>query len=135
MKKTLNTIFGQEYLDIDGRICIWDKNALPFVIKRVFVISDVQHAQVRANHANMKNEEAIICVQGGVRVEAQVGKRIMDVKLTPTGVALHVPSGAWIKLSSFDPYTILVVLCSEPYDPDDYIYDYVEWKKLNKERT
>jgi hypothetical protein len=46
---------------------------------------------------------------------------------------LHVPPMIWASEGNFDPGTVCLVLASELYDPNDYIYDYDEYLRLARD--
>jgi hypothetical protein len=90
---------------------------IPFDIKRVFYIYGNEYE--RGGHAHKKCEQVLIAIFGYISVwigafEYRLGTDI------PKNSGLYVPTNYRIKMN-FDPHSILLVLASEDYDPDDYI--------------
>ena len=44
-------------------------------------------------------------------------------------IALRVAKMIWKEMYDFSPDSVLLCLCSEIYDPNEYIYDYNEFLK------
>jgi UDP-2-acetamido-3-amino-2,3-dideoxy-glucuronate N-acetyltransferase len=44
--------------------------------------------------------------------------------------ALYLPPMTWGTQYRYTPDAVLLVLASEKYDPDDYIRDYAEFRRL-----
>lgn len=98
---------------------------IPFEIKRVFYIYGSDPDVVRGCHANRKSEFVLINVAGQSKVRAWDGlgnEAVFSINRPHTG--LYLPKMIWKDMYDFSPDSVLLVLSSEPYDPDEYIRDY-----------
>lgn len=98
---------------------------IPFDIKRVFYIYGSDPDVVRGCHANRKSEFVLINVAGQSKVRARDGlgnEAVFSINRPHTG--LYLPKMIWKDMYDFSPDSVLLVLSSEAYDPDEYIRDY-----------
>ena len=109
-----------QYTDGRGTLTpIERKNDIPFEIKRVFYIYNLHPDSKRGEHAHRLCQQVIIPVSGGLIVQTKQRKWV----LTSTNIGLFVPAGVYVTLRDFAPGTVVLVLCSELYDPLDYVID------------
>jgi UDP-2-acetamido-3-amino-2,3-dideoxy-glucuronate N-acetyltransferase len=107
------------YAEVDG--------LLPFVVQRYFLIFGVPDASVRGEHAHRILQELLVCTSGSVRVTITDGRDSDEVVLDEPTVGLYLPPMLWATQTGYEPSTVLLVLCSEKYDPDDYIRDFDQY--------
>lgn len=105
---------------------------VPFVVQRVFWITDVTQGRERAGHAHRTCEQFLFCIRGSMsaRVTNALGEtyeRVLDI-----GETLYLPPNNWLVLSGFSPNSALGVLASLPYDRSEYIEEF-EGLKLDRE--
>lgn len=101
---------------------------IPFDIKRVFYIYGSDSDVVRGRHANRRSEFVLINVAGisKVKVHYPNGNECIYVLNKPhTGI--YLPKMVWKDMYDFSKDSVLLVLASEHYDPDEYIRDYDEY--------
>lgn len=91
----------------------------PFPIKRVFCIYNVSPTEVRGGHAHKKCHQILVALCGAVLVKI-VGNRDFVLDCPDTG--LYIPPKNLIHLHFLEESAVLMVLASEKYDPDDYLY-------------
>lgn len=117
--------------DMRGSLSVgeFDKH-LPFVPKRYFVVFDVPSKDVRGEHAHKTLHEFLVCVHGSLSIVLDDGNKRREVQLNSPTVGLHIPPLVWGIQYRFSSDAVLLVLASEPYDPDDYIRDYDEFLKV-----
>lgn len=108
---------------------------VPFEIKRVYWIYDVPGGCDRGEHAYKENQEYIVALSGSfdVVLDDGTGKRTYSLNRSYKG--LYVPKGMWRRMTNFSTNSVALVLASTPYDKDDYIMDYEEFKQWSKNRT
>jgi dTDP-4-dehydrorhamnose 3,5-epimerase-like enzyme len=111
-----------------GMTEVFEIGGLPIPrIARVFVVSGVKSPTVqRGGHAHKTCHQILACISGRVNVTVRkVGNENKDqVVFTLTEnfmYALYVPPGFCIDMNGFTPDSKLMVLCSEPYDNEDFI--------------
>ena len=123
-------------VDLRGALTFGELGAqLPFEPKRFFVVYDVPSREVRGEHAHKRLHELLICLKGSCAVMVDDGTYRDEVVLDAPTTALHVPPGLWRVHYKYSPDAMLLSLCSEPYDADDYIRDYNDFLKLNPSET
>lgn len=105
---------------------------LPFTIRRCYWIYDVPGGEHRGGHAFRTNHEFIIALSGGFDVEVDNGTERKTFQLNRSFYGLYVPSGLWREMRNFSTNSVAFVLSSIPFDDDDYIYSYSEFKALIK---
>lgn len=105
-------------------------DALPFTPRRAFLVYDVPRGELRGCHAHRDLEEVLIAVGGQVTVDLDDGNEQASAVLDHPALALHIPPRIWAVQRGFQAETTLVVLASHAYDPDDYVNDYDEFRRL-----
>lgn len=103
---------------------------VPFEIKRIFYIYGSDATVVRGQHANRRSEFVLINVAGQSKVKVLDGKgneAVFSLNRPHTGI--YLPTMVWKDMYDFSPDSVLLVLSSEHYDPEEYIRDYDEFVK------
>jgi dTDP-4-dehydrorhamnose 3,5-epimerase-like enzyme len=124
----------KEMGDTRGRLVIVEGGQdIPFDIKRVFYIYGSDPDVVRGRHANRCSEFVLINVAGTskVRVIDKSGNE-MVISLTRPHTGVYLPAMVWKDMFDFSPDSVLLVLASEHYDPDEYIRDFDEFQRVSK---
>lgn len=107
----------------DERGCLYPIEGfddVPFEIKRVFWIKNVPEKAERANHGHEKTQQVIFCLSG--RFEVWItGYGFFSLSgVHPRGV--YIPPGYVITLRNFTPDAVCLVLASEHYYLEDFMY-------------
>jgi hypothetical protein len=105
------------FQDHRGSLTVIEK-ILPFVIERVYYIYETNHL-VRGGHRHVEGQQVLICLHGQCTVFVQDAQ---DFLLNRPTQGLLVASTDWHQIQ-FEPLSILLVLASNHYSPEDYIYD------------
>lgn len=113
-----------EFLDEARLLSTQNKSVIPFSIKRVFIISEVQEKTLRGKHAHKKTKQAMFCIQGSVFVRLNDGKKKAVCRLDKPGKGIFIDKMVWSEMYNFSSDAILIVFASEYYDERDYIRDY-----------
>lgn len=92
----------------------------PFKIKRVFWIYDVEPGEYRGGHAHKKCHQLLVAIHGAVL--ARVGCS-GDFVLDCPDLGLYVPPLNIVQMKFLDEGAVLMVLASDRFDPNDYIYE------------
>ena len=100
-----------------------DKN-IPFDIKRVYWLYDVPGGECRGGHAHKQIKEILIAVSGSCHVTLDNGKEKQTFLLNHPYQGLLIDTKTWRTLDDFSSGAVCVVLASDFYDENDYIYDY-----------
>jgi len=108
------------FTDQRGNLTVIEK-VIPFDIKRIFYIYGVD-SSVRGGHRHHKTVQAAICIQGSCTIYNNDGEKENEYILDHPGKCLILETKDWHKMYNFTPDAILMVLASEYFDPNDYIY-------------
>jgi dTDP-4-dehydrorhamnose 3,5-epimerase-like enzyme len=100
---------------------------VPFEPKRVFLVFDVPGTEVRGEHAHRRCHQFLICLRGSVNLIADDGESREEFVLDSNRIGLHLPPMTWGIQHAYSADAVLMVLASDPYDPDDYIREYDEF--------
>jgi dTDP-4-dehydrorhamnose 3,5-epimerase-like enzyme len=103
-----------------GRLLELDFAALPFVVRRVFMITDVPAGTKRGGHRHRSGAQVLVCISGRIEVDLRRGAARTAVTLTPDTDGLCIPAGIWTAQRYVEEGSALVVLASEPFDPANY---------------
>lgn len=118
--------------DDRGRLVVVESGLdIPFEIKRVFYIYGSSPDVTRGRHANRRSEFILINVAGSskVRVIDRSGND-MVISLTHPHTGIYLPALVWKDMYDFSPDSVLLVLASEHYDPNEYIRDFEEFRRV-----
>lgn len=115
--------------DIRGSLTALDFNNLSFDPKRIFYVKNVPKNTERGNHAHHNTRQYLICLQGKIQVKLFDGHRETHHLLERNQV-LFVDKLVWDTQLYLTGDDILLSICSTEYDPDDYITDIEEFKKI-----
>ena len=100
---------------------------VPFAIARVFVVLAPAGA-IRGQHAHKACTQFLTCPIGSVEARCDDGREIATYILDQPHVGLLVPPGIWTQQTYLAPGSVLAVLCDRPYESQDYIRDYGDFK-------
>ncbi len=117
MAKLLNLT---TFTDTRGNLTVIEK-IFPFDIKRIFYIYGVDGSE-RGGHRHKTTFQIAICIQGKCRIRNNSGNGFEHFILDTPSKALLLEPADWHLMDQFSEDAILMVLASEYYDPDDYIY-------------
>lgn len=104
---------------------------VPFEIKRAFYIYGSDADVVRGCHANRKSEFVLINVAGSSKVKVKDGEgneAIFCLNRPHTGI--YLPTMVWKEMYDFSDDSVLLVLSSEHYDPEEYVRDYKMFERM-----
>lgn len=120
-----------KFLDKRGNLSFIEEfKHIPFKIARTYWIYDVPGGEHRGGHAYRENEEFIVALSGSFDVILDDGVDKKTYSLNRSYYGLYVPKGIWREMNNFSTNSLAVILASAPYNQDDYIRDYKEFKKL-----
>ena len=106
---------------------------VPFDIVRVYWTYDIPGGGRRGGHAHKTCEEVIIAVSGSFDVTLDDGRGGKEVHhLNHPYQGLYVGTGVWRTLEDFSSGAVCLVLASELFDEEEYIYDYDEFLQRAK---
>ena len=100
---------------------------IPFEIKRVFYIYGSDSEVVRGQHANRNSEFVLINVSGTSKVRVDNGFEEEIIELNRPRMGLYLPTMLWKDMYDFSEDSVLLVLASTHYHPEEYIKVYEEF--------
>jgi len=109
------------FTDRRGNLTVIEK-VIPFDIKRIFYIYGVDNS-VRGGHRHHKTIQAAICIQGSCLIHCDNGIDKSDFELNVPNKCLILNPEDWHAMSRFSPDAILMVLASEFFEKEDYIFE------------
>lgn len=103
---------------------------VPFEIARVYWIYDVPGGEQRGGHAFRRQEECIIALSGSFDVLLDDTMAQKTVTLNRAYHGLYVPRLIWRRMQSFSTNAVAYILASCPYDENDCVRDYEQYRRL-----
>jgi len=117
-------------LDRRGNLSVIEEyKNIPFKIERTYWIYDVPGGEIRGGHAYKENQEFIVALSGSFDVILDDGKERKTYSLNRSYYGLYVPKGLWRQMENFSTNSLALIVASTPYNAEDYIYDYEEFKR------
>lgn len=96
-------------------------DSLPFEVKRVYWMYHTR--EPRGGHAHRVTRQALISIQGSVVVNIHYPENnVMEYVLNNPNKMLILNPEDWHSMTNFSYHNILLVLASELYDKEDYVY-------------
>jgi dTDP-4-dehydrorhamnose 3,5-epimerase-like enzyme len=109
------------FTDNRGNLTVIE-NVLPFQIKRIFYIYGVDDSE-RGRHRHHITFQAAICIKGRCTIYNNDGEKNEIFHLNSPSKCLILEPKDWHKMYNFSKNAILMVLASEKFSTDDYIYE------------
>jgi len=109
------------FTDERGNLTVIEK-VIPFDIKRIFYIYGVD-SSVRGGHRHHKTIQAAISICGRCTIYNDDNHEEQIFELDQPNKCLILEPTDWHKMYNFSPDAILMVLASEHFNPDDYIFE------------
>lgn len=117
--------------DLRGDLSVGEfERDVPFEVARYFLVFNVPSSRIRGEHAHRACHQFLVCVAGSCSVLVDDGASRAEVVLDRPNLGLHVPPMVWAAQYRYSPDAVLLVLASLPYDADDYIRDYDEFRRI-----
>jgi dTDP-4-dehydrorhamnose 3,5-epimerase-like enzyme len=109
------------FIDKRGNLTVIEKT-IPFEIKRIFYIYGVDES-LRGGHRHKTTIQAAICLKGSCRIYNNDGEDESYFTLDNPSKCLILQTRDWHTMDEFSPDAILMVLASEYFDQQDYIFE------------
>jgi len=109
------------FTDSRGNLTVIEDTEIPFNIKRIFFIYGVDSSK-RAAHRHKTTIQALYCIQGSCEVYNNNGTKEETFILNHPNQCLILMPEDWHEIYNFSPDSILQVLASKNFDPEDYIF-------------
>ncbi len=109
------------FTDERGNLTVIEKT-VPFDIKRIFYIYGVDSSS-RGGHRHKTTFQAAICLKGSCTIYNNNGTKEDVFVLDKPSKCLIIDPEDWHTMYNFTPDAILMVLTSNYFDANDYIYE------------
>ena len=118
-----------KYLDDMGNLSFLENDKqIPFEIKRVHWIYDVQGGESRGGVVYKTTEEFIAAMSGSFDVIVSDGQQEWKFFLNRSYKGVYIPAGYWRSVENYSSNSVAVIAASTFYDPSDAIRDIKELK-------
>ena len=111
----------KSFSDKRGNLTVIER-VIPFDIKRIFYIYGVDDS-IRGGHRHHKTIQAAICIHGSCVVSNHDGEKQENFPLDSPSKCLILEPHDWHTMHHFTRGAILMVLASEYFDSNDYIFE------------
>ena len=124
--KSLGTIINLPKVeDARGNLTVAEQfKDVPFEIKRAYWVYDVPGGESRGGHAHKRLKQLVIALSGSFHVTLDNGHQRETYLMNHPWQGLLIETGTWRTLDDFSSGAVCLVLASELYEEEDYIYDY-----------
>jgi dTDP-4-dehydrorhamnose 3,5-epimerase-like enzyme len=112
----------------DGDLSVLEKAHLPFAIVRLFFVRATVGAR-RGMHAHRRCSQFMMCVNGAIEVTCDDSEAKRTLVLDRPNLGILVPPSIWATEIYREAGSVLAVACDRPYEEDDYIRDYDEFRR------
>jgi dTDP-4-dehydrorhamnose 3,5-epimerase-like enzyme len=114
--------FLKTFSDDRGHLTVAERE-VPFDIKRIFFIYGMAADTVRGGHRHYETVHACISVKGSCRICVEDGAQCEDFFLDSPDKCLILNPEDWHTMQYFTPDCVLLVLASDYYKAEEYIYE------------
>lgn len=118
-------------VDARGALTVGNfETEIPFLPRRYFLVYGVPERQIRGEHAHKECHQFLVCTSGQCTVLVDDGFKKEEVILDQPSKGLYLPPKTWGAQFNYSKDACLLVFASHPYDNEDYIRNYEEFKKI-----
>ncbi len=126
----INIIDLPKITDPRGNLTVAEGDSVvPFGIKRAYWVYDVPGGESRGGHAHKRLKQLVVALSGSFTVTLDNGRERSTVLLNHPWQGLVIDTNTWRTLDDFSSGAVCLVLASDHFEEDDYIYDYDEFLK------
>jgi dTDP-4-dehydrorhamnose 3,5-epimerase-like enzyme len=111
----------KSFTDKRGNLTVIERT-VPFDIKRIFYIYGVDGSS-RGGHRHKKTMQAAICIQGSCYINNNDGAKASTFLLNQPDKCLIIEPADWHTMTQFSKDAILMILASEYFNENDYIFE------------
>lgn len=106
-------------------------STVPFQIERAFTVHANQ-AVNRGFHAHKSCSQLLVCVSGQCNIICKDTEKERKFCLNEPSTGLLIPPSIWAEQQYLSSPTVLMVLCDQQYDENDYIRDFEQFKEYRQ---
>lgn len=113
--------------DPRGNLAIIEKDVVPFDTKRVYYLYDVPSGSSRGGHAHKELKQFLVALSGSFDIVLKTGHKTEKVTLNNPSKGLLISPCVWRELENFSSGAVCLVVASEVYKEEDYIYNFEDY--------
>ena len=103
---------------------------VPFTVARVFAV-DAKQTCKRGAHAHKECQQLLVSMRGKIKVTVDDADDTLTIILDRPDKGLLIAPGLWAE-QEYEAGSLLMVLTDLPYDEDDYLRNYEDFKAYKK---
>jgi hypothetical protein len=130
-----NTVNDCKILNLNYNTRLVNNIDIPFEVKRIYYLYDIQNKSIRGEHAHKDLYQVIIGLNEGLKIKIDDGQNQKTFNLNNPNKGLLIVPGIWRSLTEFFSESICLVLASELYSEDDYIRNYNEFLNFKNDTS
>ncbi len=113
-----------EFADDRGTLIPFEFEALPFLPKRIYLVTATEGA-IRGGHAHVIEEEIFLVTSGSVTLIVNDGSGDQEILLDSRTKGVLVRTGCWHELQKFSADAVVLAFSSTKYLPgeENYVTD------------
>ena len=117
------------YKEDNGDLVIMQEmdDFVSFYISRVFNVR-ADKDSIRGRHAHIECTQLLVCTNGSIEVFCDDGETQSIYILNKPYMGLLILPGVWVEQNYLENSSILTVLCDQPFNEEEYIRNYDEFK-------
>lgn len=116
---------------VRGNLVVCDfSQELPFLPRRCFMTYAIPSEQTRGEHAHRHCSQFLICTHGECHIRVDDGENSEEFCLNRPTLGILIPPLVWATQHLHSPDSVLMILASRSYEPEDYIRDYREFLNM-----
>ena len=117
------------YQEDNGDLVVIEEmdDSAPFHISRVFNVR-ADKDSIRGRHAHIECTQLLVCTNGSIEVFCDDGETQSIYILNKPYMGLLILPGVWVEQKYLENSSILTVLCDQPFNEEEYIRNYDEFK-------
>lgn len=102
---------------------------VPFDIKRIYYISKVPEGVRRGFHAHKELKQLLFCPYGRIQLILENKNGREEIELSDPSIGVVIEECTWREMLWLQKDSVLCVAASDYYKTEDYIRDYMEFRK------
>jgi len=121
------------FIDWRGDLTPLEFSDLPFTPKRLFIVKNCEKGIKRGEHAHHETQQLLICLKGKIKVVTHDGTS-EDTGTLTEGYSTLIKAYHWDYQEFLTDNDVLLVICSTPFNMEDYILNFDEFLMMTKGR-